>query len=62
MVDHLQVVQLHHLSFISTTLIDESQDMAVHVEEVIEILGDTDHRVAPRPILWTWEDNAVLQG
>ena len=62
MVDHLQVVQLHHLSFISTTLIDESQDMAVQVEEVIEIHEDIDHRVAPRPILWTWEDNAVLQG
>ena len=53
---------MRSISVSSAVLIDESQDMAVHVEEVLEVDGDIDHARfggALRYVLWTWEVDTV---
>ena len=55
---------LRWISVSSAVLIDESQDTAVHVEEVLEVDGDIDHTIlggALRYNLWTWEVDTVSQ-
>ena len=55
---------LRSISVSSAALIDESQDMAVHVKEVLEVDGDIDHAIlggALRYNLWTWEVDTVSQ-